>query len=156
MSFEGEDSDASPYQYSHNNPVSRADIDGRADFGSAGKLMEAGKKALNDPNLQPLKDSKENIVCTFCNFGVQEILHIGNDYTLDGMGANEMYNFLSDERNATEISYEKAVEYAMMGITVILAAKNEFGPGHVAIVAPKKTEPSGTWRENVPWIFNIG
>jgi hypothetical protein len=41
-------------------------------------------------------------------------------------------------------------------VTVILAAKEAQGSGHVAIVAPAEMIQSGSWGEMVPQVFNIG
>ena len=139
------------YNYVRNNPINRFDIDGNVDFGSKERLMEVGLNVVNNPNLK----SRNGI--TFCNFGVQEIFHAGGDNSLDNMTANQMYDYLNNPKVATAISYEQAVYYAKQGITTILAWKNENGDhGHVAIVAPKEMEYSGKFKEEVPFIFNIG
>jgi len=150
--------DVSCYQYAHNNPINRYDSDGKADFDTADKLTEAANKVMKIPKLQPVDldgDGEYNGKGkTFCNFGVRDILQAGNDHSLDNLTASGMSKYLSDKKNATQLtSFEDVVKYAKEGITVIIA-----GGGHVAVVAPVDMDVvSGNWGViKVPYIFNIG
>ncbi len=113
-------------------------------------------KVIADPGLQPVRNAKGDIVQTFCNFGVIDILNAGNDNTLNGKTANQIFDYLSNSDNASILSYEEAVKYAGEGVTVILASKEENGSGHVAVVAPGEMVSSGSWGKKVPQVFNVG
>jgi len=152
--FSDNDVSMAPFHYTHNNPISRFDPDGRADFGSAKKLRAVGMKILNDPALQPRTNTQGELV-TFCNFGCREILQAGGDNSLDGKTANQIFDFLSDPRVATPVSFELAAKFAGEGATVLLSAKDD-PHGHVAVVAPGDLQPSGTFGKKVPLIFNFG
>ena len=150
--------DVTPYQYTHNNPINRFDLDGKADFGSAEKLKAAGMKILTDDDLKPVFDEGGNLEKSYCNVGTSNILVEGNDETLKGMSANAIFDYLSNEKNATVLSYEDATQYANEGVTVILASKEATGSGHVAVVAPGEMVKSGkSWDgKMVPLVFNVG
>jgi RHS repeat-associated protein len=156
------------YSYARNNPLRFIDVQGRAVFESAAKLMQAGKDVMGRSSLQPVPkaDSNGNPVLdsrgrqrydTFCNFGVQQILEAGDDRTLDGMTAAKMTKYLGNTENATALSFEDAVGYAKDGATVVFAE-----PGHVVVVAPADMErPGNSWRtatgeQQVPVVFNVG
>src|SRR5258708_8504883 len=117
-----------------------ADPDGKAVFENAQKLMEAGNAVLSDPSVQPGYLSQP----TWCNRGVGLIEARGGNATSSGNGqpgqylrANDMIaKKLSDPNFSTPTPAEQAVAYAKQGVTVVAAAPNASGQGHVGIVAP--------------------
>ena len=154
------DGSVSPYNYCHDNSISRCDEDGAADFGSAEKLTAAGMKALNQKWLNSTvysDDAGKEHWLTHCNEGTRFIFQQGGDNSLDNpdWNANAMVDFLSNPQNGIELpTYELALKYANEGITVVAGHWNPHGSGHVAVVAPGGLV-SG-WGDQVPEIFDIG
>jgi hypothetical protein len=109
----------------------------------AGRIVEAIRGVLDDPDVQPgYPDANGNTDTTWCNRGAHRIAaSLGGDMTpfLDRRGinwtsANAMY--LNAVNNAKEVCGKEAQERADAGGLVLAACYNPKGSGHVAIVCP--------------------
>lgn len=93
---------------------------------------------------------------TKCNLACQKVCKMYGYTLFNGMTANEMASALQIGcRNWKLVSAEYAAAHAMNG-GLAVAAKQYTGHGHIAIVAPRPCEMSGSWNKQVPIVANVG
>lgn len=100
---------------------------------------------------------------TKCNFG---LIHVANGlecHDLDGLNATKMVRraadlCLSNPEDWREDSWARAAIHANKGGFAFIGREAPAGEahGHVASVAPKAMEKSGSWDMLVPFLANVG
>jgi hypothetical protein len=98
---------------------------------------------------------------TFCNIALDRVLGLCGIprmvYKLNGqpLMANAMIDFMRSSVNWELVSGEVATARASVG-TLVVAAQQADGHGHVAPVYPSPMEHSGSWGKYVPMLSNVG
>jgi hypothetical protein len=118
-------------------------------------VMQAYNLALPKADGSPGIYQPNNGV-TFCNEAVQYVCNLMGYNLLNGMMANQIYDFIADPINKwMSISGEVAQFHANNG-AVVLAAQKENVHGHVNIIIPGVLEQSGSWGKLAPICMNVG
>ena len=116
------------------------------------------QRGLTGGDLAPSTDAN-GILITHCNQFIQAICaEMGYD-AMNGMLANEMFDFMLAPANGwIAVDYDVAQQHANAGVLVILAYKNPVPGhhGHVTLVLPGICEPSQSFMGPVPKIASIG
>lgn len=105
---------------------------------------------INAPDLQPKPDGT-----TFCNFAVQRAAEQYGFLGLRGLSANAIAAALPLLPAWRQVPGDRAAEHAMAG-GLAIAAKQYAGHGHVAVIAARPCEFSGSLGHPVPVIANVG
>jgi len=100
---------------------------------------------------------------TYCNVGLEYIAHELGCHDLDGRTAACMVQHASElciskPDEWREDSWERAMAHAAQGKLAFFGIVAPPGEqhGHVASVAARPPEPSGSWGQNVPVLANVG
>lgn len=114
------------------------------------KLRARGIEVVTDPAYAP-RDGK-----TFCNLGARFVAEEMGYFGLPANGlANDLIAFLSGAPGWAEDTMERAHAAALKGGLAFVGLVDH-PHGHIAALAPEPMEPSGSWGEEVPLIFNVG
>jgi hypothetical protein len=119
-------------------------------------------RALPNPDgsrgdFQPVKDSKGNVLTTYCNQFIQYICSALGYIDFKGMNANQMIDFMEKDGSGwiKSADHRFAQDSANAGVLVI-AGRKAAGHGHVCLIVPGVLEKSGNWCASVPKCVNVG
>ena len=116
----------------------------------AAKLDALCLQLVAAPDLQPAPDGR-----TFCNFAIQRAAAAYGCRDLDHLMANDMAAQLPALPGWRQVGGARAAMHALAG-GLAIAAKAYPAHGHVAVVAPRACEYSGSWGRSVPVVANVG
>jgi len=98
---------------------------------------------------------------TFCNIALDRVLglcgipRMVNKLNGQPLMANDMIDFMRSSVNWERVNGEVATARANIG-TLVVAAQQADGHGHVAPVYPAPAEWSGSWGKEAPMLSNVG
>lgn len=119
------------------------------------KLETLCHELISDPALMSRDITNDGIPETFCNRAVIRAAQRYGCYALDGLSANAITAILPITSGWQLTSQDRATQHAQRG-GLAVAAKSYVGHGHVAVIAPRPMELSGSWRHTVPMVANVG
>ena len=112
------------------------------------RLIDAICEAF-DSRMMPTEDA------TFCNLATQYVLARFNYTKMDGMTADQMFDFLTRSEDWSPVDMGDAQDLANAG-RVVVAGMQADPHGHVVVIRPGRPEYSGKWATNTPKCSNVG
>ena len=114
-------------------------------------------RALPSGDLAPQFNPGGSIKTTFCNQFIQYVLNGFGYGKMNGLLANQMFDFLSSPGNGwISVSDDVAQSHANNGVIVLASHKKEGSHGHICVIVPGIIEKSHTWGKAVPKCVNVG
>lgn len=112
---------------------------------------------VKEKSLQPEFKKDGSILQTHCNHFVQRVCSQIIDYhEFEGLFANQIYLKMEEKKEWTPCGDADAVHFSQNGKLSIAAQENKNGHGHIAVISSEPMQKSGSWKKDVPMLWNVG